>query len=127
MRHFFTIMRGNTGWRPRHVLRQTSGPIRPMHVIDVQNRKDEGEGKKREAAKETHEPPPRMSPNLRPIVFGLKVRTRGFRSSFFVRTFSLLLPALGAPGGHAQLSRKSVACLPNSVWYWNRNPCPESG
>src|SRR3989442_13953773 len=45
--------------------------------------------KKREAAKETHEPPPRMSPNLRPIVFGLKVRTRDFRSSFFVRTFSL--------------------------------------
>src|SRR5258708_5761632 len=40
---------------------------------------------------------------------------------------SLLLPALGAPGGHAQLSRKSVACWPNSVWYWNRNPCPESG
>jgi len=30
-----------------------------IHVIDVQNRKDEGEGKKREAAKETHEPPPK--------------------------------------------------------------------
>jgi len=30
-----------------------------------------------------------MSPNLRPIVFGLKVRTRGFPSSFFVRPFSL--------------------------------------
>ena len=29
--------------------------------------------------------------------------------------------------GHVQVSRKSVACVPNSVWYWNRKPCPESG
>jgi len=30
-----------------------------------------------------------MSPNLRPIVFGLKVRTKGSQPSICVRTFSL--------------------------------------
>ncbi len=30
-----------------------------IHVIDVQSSKDEGEDKKREAAKETHKPPPK--------------------------------------------------------------------
>ena len=35
-----------------------------------------------------------MSPNFRPIVFGLKVRTRGPRPSICVRTFSLFTTTL---------------------------------
>jgi hypothetical protein len=44
-----------------------------IHGIDVQSRKDEGEGKKREVAKETHEPPPKWVPTFNPSFLGWRL------------------------------------------------------
>ena len=50
-----------------------------------------------------------MSPNLRPIVFGLKVRTKGSQPSICVRTFSLFT-SLGE-GGSAQVGIAEVSSV----------------
>ena len=88
-------------------------PGHASHVIDVQNRKDEGEGKKREAAKETHEPPPRMSPNLRPIVFGLKVRTRGFPYYLLALWVVKVEPSLSWPVADPSLHMRQNSQVPS--------------